>query len=142
MTSITHDYTCDFHIFASQEGDLSVWITCYLQASPQTLAVRWPWLFLYRLFISACYFSLPSGYLPFCHLSSPLEAVQVHGEEGKLTLIFMADLGNAALREAGATLPWHLYYLWISWSPPATKLNTSKLHTTRFFWYFFSNLNI
>lgn len=35
MISITHDYTCDFCNFFSQEGDLSVWITCYLQASPR-----------------------------------------------------------------------------------------------------------
>lgn len=64
MISITHDYTCDFCNFSSQEGDLSVWITCYLQASPPTLLVRWRLLFVYRLFISACYFFYPQA---TCH---------------------------------------------------------------------------
>lgn len=82
--------------------------------SIRSFSVRQRGLFIHRLLRSPWYFSLPSSYLPFCHLSSPLEAVQVHGEEGKLKQILIAALLNAAVREEWATIVWHLYLLWIS----------------------------
>ena len=82
--------------------------------SIRCLSVRQCWLFAYRLFRSLWYIPLASSYLPFCHLSSPLEAIQVHGEQGKLEPILIAALVNAAVREEWAAIVWHLYRLWIS----------------------------
>lgn len=101
-------------ISAEKRGHFKILITSYLYFSIRSFSVRQWWSFTHRLFRSPCCFSLPSSYLPFCRLSSPLEAVQVHGEERKLKLILIAALVNAAVRDKWATIVWHLYHLCIS----------------------------
>lgn len=100
---------------AVERNDLKILITSYpCIFSVRPLSIRQRWLFIHRLFRSPWFFSLPSSYLPFCHLSSPLDAVQVQAEEGKLLRILIAALTNAAVREEWTTIVWHLYHLWIS----------------------------